>query len=203
MIKNIIFDLGGVLVKLDRSICINSFRKIGYDDFGKILNDFVQEDFFLDFERGVISDAEFRNIIRGEIGHAVKDSDIDKAIGDFLTEVSPEKLRVLGKLREKFRLFLLSNTNPVAMKTVRSLFRKSGGELEEYFDEIFLSYELKLVKPDLKIFEEALKRGNMRPEETIFVDDSQINLLSANELGIKTLLVTYTSDLEKEISRVV
>jgi len=91
MIRNIVIDLGGVIVKLDREKCVESFRKIGYIDFDKILNNYLQEGFFLEFEKGTITEEEFRDIIRANIGKNVADQEIDKSMGDFLTEISTEK----------------------------------------------------------------------------------------------------------------
>ena len=90
MIKNIIFDLGGVIVGLDKQNCIDSFSAIGFDDFGRIINEYVQDGFFLDFEKGKIGSEEFRENIRKDIHGIVSDEQIDSAMAAFLPGIPIE-----------------------------------------------------------------------------------------------------------------
>jgi putative hydrolase of the HAD superfamily len=199
MIKNIIFDLGGVIVRLDKNACIESFRKLGFDDFGKILNEFVQKGPFLDFEMGLITDNEFRAFIRQNIKNDVADSEIDKAMSDFLVEIPVSKLETILKLKSSYNVFLLSNTNPIAINAVKPFFEAGGRRMEDYFHKMFLSYQMKMAKPDVEIFAKVLEIASINAEETLFIDDGPANLHSASLLGYKTLLATQESDLETEI----
>jgi len=199
MIKNIIFDLGGVIVRLDKKTCIESFRKLGFEDFGKILNEFVQEGFFLDFEKGLITAEGFRSFIRKNIVRAVTDQEIDGAMADFLVEIPKNKLDTIYKLKKNYKVFLLSNTNPIAINAVKGFFEVEGRKMEDYFHKMFLSYEMKLTKPNIQIFVKVLEIADIKAEETLFIDDGPSNLESASKLGYKTLLVTQESDLETEI----
>jgi len=199
MIKNIIFDLGGVIVKLDRFTCLESFKKIGFEDFGSILNDFIQEGFFLDFEKGLITAEKFRDIIREHIGKPVSDEKIDKAMADFLECIPQYKLDLIYNLKQTYKVYLLSNTNPIAMDHVRRLFCASGREMNEYFHKIYLSYEMKLAKPDPEIFMEVLKDAGITAEESLFIDDGLKNIQTARSLGIETLHISSESNLEKEV----
>ena len=203
MIKNIIFDLGGVIVKLDRFSCLESFRRLGFDDFGSILNDFVQDGFFLEFEKGRISSDQFRDIIREHIGKYVKDKDIDDAMADFLESIPEYKLNLIYKLRQSYKVYLLSNTNPIAMDRVRALFRTSGMEIEKYFHKMYLSYEMKMAKPDPEIFEAVLNDAQIKAEESLFIDDSVKNIQTASSLGIQTLFVSSDTNLEKEVMNII
>lgn len=199
MIKNIIFDLGGVIVRLDRKACVDSFRKIGFEDFGKILNDFVQHGFFLDFEKGIIDAAQFRDIIRKYIGGYVSDENIDNAMADFLAEIPLYKLKLICRLKQSYKVYLLSNTNPIAMNQVRVLFRNCGYEMDDCFHKMFLSYEMKMAKPDAEIFEELVRETGIIPGESLFVDDGSLNIQTAESLGFQTLLASQECDLEKEV----
>ncbi len=203
MIKNIIFDLGGVIVRLDKQACIESFRKLGFDNFGKILNEFVQDGFFLEYEKGLISSEEFRNHIRENINGTVSDKDIDNAIGDFLVGIPKSKLKTILRLKDRYNIFLLSNTNPIAIDVVRAFFDADGRKMEDYFHKMFLSYEMKLAKPDKRIFEKVLEIACIKAEETLFIDDSFANLESASNLGFNTLHVTQESDLDTKIASVI
>ncbi|MCK9628733.1 MAG: HAD family phosphatase [Bacteroidales bacterium] len=199
MIKNIIFDLGGVIVRLDRYACVDSFRKIGFEDFGTILNDFVQHGFFLDFEKGKIDSAQFREIIRKYIGSYVADHIIDKAMADFLADIPEYKLKLITKLKQSYNVYLLSNTNPIAMTQVKALFRNCGYEMDNCFHRMFLSYEMKMAKPDAEIFEKLISETGINPEESLFVDDGSQNIQTATSLGFRTLLASQECDLEKEV----
>lgn len=203
MIKTILLDLGGVIVKLDRARCVESFRKIGYENFGSVLDNYLQRGFFLDFEKGSISGQEFRDIIRRNIKNNVTDKEIDNSMGDFLSEISQEKFNSLKELRKRFKLSLLSNTNTIAIMRIRELFRLSGAEFEDYFDNIYLSYQMGKVKPDPEIFSEVLAREGAEASETLFCDDSPANIISASSLGIKTLHTDYDSDLFNSVTGVV
>jgi len=199
MIKNIIFDLGGVIVRLDRNACVQSFRKIGFEDFGTILNDFVQHGFFLDFEKGIIDSVQFREIIRKYIGGYVSDEKIDKAMADFLAEIPLYKLKLIYRLKQSYNVYLLSNTNPIAMNQVRVLFSNCGYEMNDCFHKMFLSYEMKMAKPDAEIFEKLISETGINPVESLFVDDGSLNIKTAMLLGFKTLLASQECDLEKEV----
>ena len=199
MIKNIIFDLGGVIVRLNKKACVESFRNLGFKDFDKILNEFVQEGFFLDFEKGLITADEFRKFIRKNVVNDITDVQIDRAMADFLVEIPKVKLDTIYNLKNGYRVFLLSNTNPIAIEAVKGFFEVDGRKMEDYFHRMFLSYEMKLAKPSLEIFEKVLELACIKADETLFIDDGIANLESASRLGYKTLLVTQESDLNTEI----
>ncbi len=200
MIKNIIFDLGGVLVKLDKEACIDSFKKLGFFEFGRILNEYVQKGIFLDFEKGLISADDFRAFVRKNTDLIVSDNEINKAMADFLIEIPKVKLDTILRLKKNYKVFLLSNTNPIAINAVRCFFEIEGRKMEDYFDEMFLSYKMKLAKPDVTIFSKVLEYADILADESLFIDDSQANIDSASSLGYKTLLVNHESDLDKEIN---
>lgn len=200
MIKNIIFDLGGVIVELDKQSCINSFKSIGFDDFGRIINEYVQDGFFLDYEKGIINSDEFREEIRKDIKGIVSDDQIDKAMAAFLPGIPKEKLDSIYNYKKHYRVFLLSNTNPIAIETVKPMFEISGRKMEDYFEKMFLSYEMKLTKPDIEIFRKVLLEASISPSETLFVDDSPANLISAEKLGIKTALITQQNNLTDDLT---
>lgn len=199
MIKNIIFDLGGVLVRLDKDLCIKAFAEIGHPDFGRIINEYFQEGFFMDYEKGSITTKEFRDKVRADMRTAVSDSEIDNAMAAFLPGIPNDKLDALKHYAKKYRIFLLSNTNPVAIETVKPMFQMGGQSMESYFEKMYLSYEMKCAKPDLKIFKMLLDDSGINPEETLFVDDSKVNLEAASILGIKTALMIQENNLINDL----
>ena len=115
-IKNLIFDFGGVLINLDRQRCIENFRKLGLEKVDELLGMYSQQGIFMQHEKGLISSAQFRDSIRGQITQEVTDEQIDTAWNSFLVDIPRFKLDMLLKLREKYVVYLLSNTNEIHWK---------------------------------------------------------------------------------------
>ena len=188
-IKNIILDLGGVLVGLDPQRCISAFRKIGCGALATYVEEHRTEDLFLDTELVRISQAEFCDEVRRLSLTSTPDNDIVWAWNELLTGIPASKLNHLESLkRQGYRLFLLSNTNIMHWSLCRDRFFTSlGKDANHYFERIFLSYEMHLAKPDTRIFEQTLNAAGINAGETLFVDDSAENCQAAASLGIATV----------------
>ena len=188
-IKNLLIDFGGVLIDLDRRRCIEHFRRLGMTDVEGLLNDYRQEGFFQLHEKGLISDANFRERIRQAIGHPVTDEAIDEAWNSFLDGIPAYKLDFLLELRKDYTICLLSNTNAIHWDYACTHdFAQGGGgrRVEDYFDRIYLSYQMKMAKPEPEIFQAVLADAGLAPDETLFIDDAEANCRTAQSLGIHT-----------------
>lgn len=186
-IKNLLVDFGGVLINLDRQRCIDNFRKLGLPDIEKQLGLYAQNGLFMQHEKGEISSAGFREEIRKQIGRPLTDGQIDAAWNSFLLDIPTYKLDLLLKLREKYVVYLLSNTNEIHWSwACENVFPYRGFRVEDYFEKIYLSYQMKLVKPDAEIFRAVLEDANIEPKETFFIDDSAANCETACLLGLST-----------------
>ncbi len=206
MIKAIVFDLGGVLVPLNREACIDAFRAIGVDGFANMLDKYVQGGFFLEYEKGLIDTDRFREIIKESIedreyAKNLDNSLIDKAMGAFLGPIAQFKLDLLIELKRSYPLYMLSNTNPIAIEVVRPFFNYSNLKMEEFFNRLFLSYEMKMAKPDTDIFIKMIKEIGLPANEILFIDDAIANIKSAESVGLTTIFYTDDLDLKKEIYR--
>ena len=115
-IKNLLIDFGGVLIDLDRPRCIENFRKLGIQNVDELLNVYHQQGIFMQQEKGLVSAAEFRDNIREMAGKSLTDQQIDRAWNSFLVGIPTSKLDLLLKLREKYVVYLLSNTNEIHWK---------------------------------------------------------------------------------------
>lgn len=198
MIKNIIFDLGGVIITLDRERCLNAFAKtVGVLDFGEYLNAYAQKGFFAAFENGDITAAQFRDEVRKiSTKKELSDEQIDFALNAFLSEIKPEKIKLLFELKKKYNLYLLSNTNPIAWQCSQEIFKQSAGiSMEEMFDILFRSYQMKKSKPGRAIFQQVLDESGVKAEETLFIDDASANIQTAAEMHFKTLLYDVNKEL--------
>ena len=195
-ISTLIFDLGGVIVDLDLPKCIQNFKDLGLENIEQYLSNFGQKDFFMQFEKGQIGIPAFRNEIRKLAGIELTDAQIDEAWCSFLTQIPVEKLHLLLELKKKYRLLMLSNTNPLHIQTaVAAEFRKTGKTMQDFFDKCYLSYEMGMVKPDVEIFEALLADAQVKAEECLFLDDGKKNIDTAAALGIQTYWVKPNENL--------
>ena len=184
-VRNIIFDLGGVLVDLDFKAAINGLQEAGFANVKEQLLAFDRGGIFQKFELGEMTADEFRAAIRENSTVELTDNEVDTLWNLMLLEVPREKLELILELRGKYMVYLLSNTNSIHWDYVcKNAFNYRGFRVEDYFEETFLSYEMHLAKPDKAIFEKVLHDANLLPEETLFIDDSEANCKAAQEVGI-------------------
>ena len=197
-IKNIVFDLGGVLVDLDFKAAINGLQKAGFANVKEQLQSFDREGIFQKFELGEMTAEEFRTAIRENSTVTLTDEEIDALWNAMLLEIPREKLELILDLRGKYMVYLLSNTNSIHWDYVcKNAFNYHGFRMDDYFEETFLSYEMHLAKPDKAIFEKMLNDANLLPEETLFIDDLEANCKAAEEVGIHAHHYHIGDDLSK------
>lgn len=191
MIKNLLFDLGGVIMDIRRQNCEEAFRQLGMANPEQFLGDYCQSGPFEGIENGSVSPDGFRRSIREIIGNPdLTDHQIDSAFQRFLIGIPRHRLEELRCLHGEYHIYMLSNTNPIMWNDVIARnFRQEGHDVDYYFDGIVRSFEARSMKPDLGIFRTAIDRFHIRPEETLFLDDSRRNLEAAASLGFQTLLV--------------
>ena len=195
-IRNLMFDLGGVIIDLDRQSCVDTLVALGDSHADELLGLSMQKGEFMKLEEGKISAADFYNEMRRRIGRPVSANEITDAINELLIGIPVERLRLLRELKQHFKVMLLSNTNSIMFDTkIADCFAQEGLSVSHYFDDIFLSYRLKACKPHAEIFEKVIAQAQIIPEETLFFDDSQQNLDTAAALGFKTYLVTPDRDI--------
>lgn len=195
-IRNLIIDFGGVLIDLDRPRCIERFRQLGLRNVEEMLDICDKQGFFQQYEEGKITTAEFREQIRrqigkpvtdGEIGKPVTDDEIDAAWNSFLVGIPDYKLELLLELRKDYVVYLLSNTNELHwLWSCEHAFRYKTFRAEDFFEQIYLSFEMQVAKPNAEIFQRVLDDADILPEETLFIDDSEANCRTAEALGIST-----------------
>ena len=107
----------------------------------------------------------------------------------YLKRVADDELDFLLELRRRYTVYLLSNTNGIHWQwALRNAFSYQGHQVEDFFDRIFLSYEMKLVKPDVEIFRRLIAETGLNPSETLFIDDAESNCRAAHSLGIRTYM---------------
>lgn len=201
-VNNLLFDLGGVIMDIERARCVESFRKLGLRDADSFFGEFSQKGPFMALEEGAISKDEFHEIMHGYLPEGVTDAQIDAAFCDFLTGIPAARLRALRELRRRYKVFLLSNTNEVMWDTkIAEEFRREGREREDYFDGIVTSFEARALKPDPRIFAYAVQKLGILPEDTLFLDDSAANLEAAARLGFRIAQVRPGAEFSDVIQK--
>ncbi len=201
-ITTLIFDFGGVLINLDIHQCIMNFKQLGLKNFEQYLNNFAQSGFFMQLEKGEINAEEFRSELRKLTKHPLTDQQIDEAWCSFLLDVPKEKLDMLLELRKRFRVVLLSNTNIIHFpNSEREMYLKNGKKMDDYFDKCYLSYEMKMAKPDKEVFENILASEKVEAHACLFLDDGIKNIQEANRQGMQTYLVREHEDLSFLLDR--
>lgn len=184
--------------------CIEAFRRLGLRNATSYFGDYSQNGPFLALERGDISIAEFHSILRKDLPEGVSDAEIDNAFCQFLVGIPRHRLGELEQLARRFNVCLLSNTNPIMWhSTIRHEFEQDGKTIKHYFPGgMVTSFEANALKPEPKIFEYTVSRLGIRPEETLFLDDSQLNLDAAAKLGFNTALVPTDTEFSDILKRV-
>ncbi|MDF9831472.1 HAD superfamily hydrolase (TIGR01509 family) [Parabacteroides sp. PF5-6] len=199
-IKNIVFDFGGVIVELDTQRPIDRFREIGVADAAELLDPYEQKGLFLEFEQGKVDLETFRQRLSAHAGKELTIDDIYYGWMGFMRDVPMYKLEYILALRARYKVYILSNTNPVIMRWAKSpVFNPTGLPLTAYCEKIYASYEIGLTKPDPAIFEYMLRDAGMDPAETLFVDDSRRNVEVGASLGMKTYLPGNEEDWREAI----
>jgi putative hydrolase of the HAD superfamily len=201
-IKNIVFDLGGVIIDLDITCSMQRFEALGIKNIHEILDAYEQRGVFLAFERGELDMQGFCHALSQYAGKRLSEEEVRYAWLGFIVDVPQYKLDYILELRKRYKVFLLSNTNPAVFEWAQTAaFSPAGRPIDDYFDKIYVSYKLGMTKPDPRIFEHALKDGSMTPIETLFIDDGARNTAVARSLGILTYQPQNGEDWRPTLSR--
>lgn len=201
VIKNIVFDLGGVIMTLDPAEALRRFKALGLSDAERYLDAYTQSGIFGNLEEGKITAEEFRSKLSSLTGHELTFDECKHAWLGYRKDVPQRNLDLLKELRAKgYCLILLSNTNPFMMDWALSCeFDGKGSSLNDYFDALYLSYRLGIMKPAPDFFRQVLDNENILPEETLFVDDGPRNVEAAGKLGLITMCPDNGSDWTGEL----
>ena len=200
-IRTIIFDMGGVIITIDQQEAVRRFKALGLQDAEQQLDPYTQGGIFGDLEAGRITAEEFRIALSKQVGRELSYDECRHAWLGYCGDVPQRNLQLLTRLRhEGYRLILLSNTNPYMMSHVLSpAFDGSGHPLSHYLDALYMSFEMKVMKPDETFFRRVLMAEQTIPSECLFVDDGPRNVAVASQIGINTFCPKNGEDWTKEI----
>lgn len=191
MIKNLLFDLGGVIMDIKRENCVAAFARLGMKDADSFISGHKQHGPYLALESGQIDEEQFCAGMRELLPGNPTDSQIKEAVLQYLVGIPAYRLDQLLELRKRYKVYMLSNTNTIMWNGfIVDAFHQRGLTVDDYFDGIVTSFEAKACKPDAEIFRYAEHKLGIKPEETLFFDDAVPNLEGAARLGFNVAHVT-------------
>lgn len=197
-IKAIIFDLGGVLIDLDFKKVSSSFKALGVDKFDEIYTQHKSDLIFENLEVGKISEEDFCNALIRYTIKPVTNEDVTKAWNSILLDFRLDSLSYLKQLKNKYKLFLLSNTNVIHQVAFNKIFENTVEEtsFNSLFNKAYYSHEIGLRKPAAAAYQYVLNENSLQPQETLFIDDTPGNIEGAKVVGMPTILLTKGMKIE-------
>ncbi|NOR15056.1 MAG: HAD-IA family hydrolase [Candidatus Aminicenantes bacterium] len=195
MIRSVISDLGKVLITFDNSIFyrkIAVYSPIPVEEIPEIVN--VYSDVGRAIDTGMLSPQGFYERVKEILQVELSFEEFAAIYNDVFASNTPV-IKVMGKLKNKYRLVMLSNTDLLRFGFIREKFPEVM-----IFDDYVLSYQVGCVKPDPRIYQLALQKAQAGPKECVFIDDRPENIAAAEDLGIRTILFLDDTDLEAELN---
>jgi len=196
-IKNIIFDFGGVIIDIDYWKSINAFIELGGENFERIYSQAGQAELFDELDKGLIAADEFINKLQKLFPTGTTTKMIEDAWNAILIGIPEHRIQLLEKTQNNYRIFLMSNTNIIHYnKYIKELKEKFGyNNLSCLFEKVYLSFELGMRKPEAQFFQHIICENHLDPSETLFIDDSEQNLIPAKDLGLQTFFLKNGMDI--------
>lgn len=198
-IKNIVFDLGGVLLDIDYELTSKAFEQLGYKHFKQMYSQYAADELFENLETGKISNEDFYSIMQ-KIKADISVEQITTAWNAMLLTFRMKSFEYIEQLSKQYSIFLLSNTNAIHHAAFTEMFKKEKNRsMDSYFTKAYYSHQIGFRKPNDDIFEFVLEDAGVKAEETLFIDDSYNNIETAQKLQWKTHLLKKGELVEKVI----
>lgn len=195
-IKNLIFDFGGVIYQIDFERQKNTFLSLGINGFENLYAQASQNSLFSDLETGKIGEDIFREKLIGLIGKNIPVPMVDELWNSILIDYFHDKIGLLQKLKSKYRLMLLSNTNKIHYSFYTEQFlTRYGYDFNDLFDNTYWSFKIGMRKPDQEIFERVIAENGFTQENALFIDDTVQNTESAEKYGLSSFWLSPGSDV--------
>ncbi len=200
-VRNIIFDLGGVLLNIDYNLTVQAFQELGIQNFDALYSQMQQVEIFDLLETGKIGEDEFVQKIQELSPVPLTHTQIVQAWNALLLDFPLRRLQILQQLQLHYNIFLLSNTNEIHERCFNKQLSSLNGipTLAVFFDKVYYSHKVGLRKPMKEIFELVLNENGLKAEETLFIDDSPQHIATASGLGIQTIFMEKGMTIENDI----
>lgn len=197
MLKNIIFDLGGVIYDIRYENIADAFAELGFPNFTDHYTQAAQSGPIDLFEEGRISVSEFRDYIRSLSPVQLSDQQIDDAWNAIIIDVPRRRVDMLKQLKTQYNLFLFSNTNQLNYDKFTVLLQEKYGYniFDELFVHAYFSHEMHMRKPLPEAFQYVIDQQKLNPSETLFIDDTARHVAGAKSVGLHTYLLPKGEDV--------
>lgn len=197
-LKNIIFDLGGVLLDIDYQKTKEAFETLGFDHFDEMYTQYTADPVFAELETGFLTADAFYNHVKPAGKKGITKKEIINAWNAMLLDFRLESLIFLASLKKNFNLYLLSNTNAIHLEAFTNIFNSQTpyASFDAFFIKTYYSHLVGLRKPNKDIFEFVLEDAGIYPGDTLFIDDSYNNIETAKKMGFKTHLLKPGEKIE-------
>lgn len=184
MIRNIIFDLGAVLLDID----VPRFKEEVHRLCKRYSASYQMEDdsIFDAYEKGEMSTTAFFETLHKQVESKVPIHELERAWSLILKEPFPSSMAFLKWANTNYSTYLLSNTNDAHRVHFDQVFDRvlGKGRFYELFQEVYYSHEMGLSKPNERIYREVLQQSQLNAEECLFIDDKAENIAGAKACGI-------------------
>ncbi len=196
-IKNIIFDLGNVLLNLDFDASIKAFHNLGLSHDVLNKQQAYADPVFYNLEVGKVTPEEFRDRVRMLLNNPkATDRQIDDAWYAMILDIPKKRIEVIKRLQRDFKIFLFSNTNAIHVGRLLAEFREEHGfDFQSLFEKAYYSHEIHARKPDPEAYHKVIELSGVDPKETLFVDDLEKNILSAEKAGLHTFWLKESMEM--------
>ena len=191
-IKNIIFDLGGVILDLDFKQTFEAFDRLGAHHLEQWYSQNKQDPLFDQFDVGKITPSQFRKTLMQKLNITASDIAFDQAWNAMLLDLPKERLDLIKKLRKQYKVFLFSNTNDIHLKEIFNICQRQHGfnSFAGYFDKEYYSNIFGMKKPDPQAFLKLIHENHLLPQETVHIDDTMQHVLGAKQAGLHAIYLS-------------
>ncbi|MEM7548624.1 MAG: HAD family phosphatase [Bacteroidota bacterium] len=198
-VNAIIFDLGGVIINLDTSRTFDRLQNMASNvNKSTELENLYNKGFFNEYERGNISDPEFRKEL-SKVFQFNEDQlhEIDEAWNAMLLDIPSSRIDLVKRLKAGYEVYVLSNTNQIHIDKFNKILFNSVGEtdLDHIFHKAYYSHRTGYRKPEKEIYQLVLDQHELHSGSTLFVDDNPHNIEAAQSLSLKTLHIPEGDDI--------
>lgn len=187
-IKNILFDLGGVILDINVQATLKRFYELGFPAELMQYPQSMTTDLFFKYETGKLDTVSFRNEIRKKTGVEITDDEFDNAWNAMLVKVPEERTALLKALSNQYKLFMLSNTSALHAPVFEKMYSDAAGiPMHDAFTKVYYSFEIGWHKPDLEAWKYVIRDSGIKPRETLFLDDNIHNIKASQEMGFQAI----------------
>ena len=190
-IKNIVFDLGNVIINIDFELTYQALAALTKKDVLEVKKELDDTNLWNRYEEGLVSDEKFLEILYDALELTCSIEVLKEAWCAILMDIPQRRIDLIDDLRKKYRVFILSNTNDIHIQVINGMIKTQYGrpDLRSLVEKAYYSYEMKMRKPDKEIYLTMLADAGMNARETLFLDDNEENIEGAKKQGIQTILV--------------